>query len=470
MLLQLGFDLLELADVGADRDVFFRCAVGPEEGHDGGVQPVILTRLVAVFDFVSPGLAAEQRLVHRAPVAVGAVAGADDAMVVADQFLAPVSADLHKGVVDVVDRALGVGDRNDGVLVERRFLLHQLALRGLDVGQVVQDAGKALRPVDLGVRERDADADLVAVFVQHGEFAGVHHGAGLAGAQVTGEIAVVMRGVGFGHQHADVLADRFAGAVAQQLARCRVEAADGAPDIDRDDGVEGGVEHAVVDALEILQARFFKTKLAPDHQDAGGGKYDHPGDQQVEIFAVFFQLALLGLQGVGGGGAEAFVQFVKRADDGVLAGEDIGHQRGGGFVVAVFDQHLDNTLLQHGDARDQVHHAGEVLRFLGRQANLFNDHTRVDEPRGLGRHALRQLIAGKGVGFVGHAQNRQRAFTRGRHHLLQCGAALFTCREGFFDLRIELVLGFVDLLQQQDGSQAEQEKKAKKQAVAGHRL
>ena len=46
-------------------------------------------------------------------------------MVLAQQFFPRIATDLTEAVVGVDDRALGVGDADDGVLVEGEFLIGQ---------------------------------------------------------------------------------------------------------------------------------------------------------------------------------------------------------------------------------------------------------------------------------------------------------------------------------------------------------
>ena len=66
----------------------------------------------------------------------GMKAGIDDAMILAEQFLARVFRDRAELVVHVGDLSLRVGDGDDGVLVERRLHVVQFAQtpRGLFIG------------------------------------------------------------------------------------------------------------------------------------------------------------------------------------------------------------------------------------------------------------------------------------------------------------------------------------------------
>ncbi len=58
-----------------------------------------------------------------------------------------------------------------------------------------------------------------------------------SGGEIAGEIGVVLRPIGLGHQHADIAADHLLGAVAEHPLGGGAEAADPAAGVDRDDGV-----------------------------------------------------------------------------------------------------------------------------------------------------------------------------------------------------------------------------------------
>ena len=121
------FQQLRFGDVGADGDVLLRLAVVTEERHDGRVDPVDLAALLAVAQFAVPHAAARDGPPHVAEHLRRMHAGVDDAVVLPEQFLALVTAQFAEAVVGVVDGAGGVGDADDGVLVERELLVVQFA-------------------------------------------------------------------------------------------------------------------------------------------------------------------------------------------------------------------------------------------------------------------------------------------------------------------------------------------------------
>ena len=63
----------------------------------------------------------------------GMQAGVDDVVASTKKFLTPVTADFAEPVVGVSDDATGVGDADDGVLIQRELLVFQVALRCLDL-------------------------------------------------------------------------------------------------------------------------------------------------------------------------------------------------------------------------------------------------------------------------------------------------------------------------------------------------
>ena len=140
LLLELGLDRLAFRDVGADGDVLLGQAVASLQGDDGGVHPVFAALLVAVADFAMPYLALCQALPHGFEHGSGVPSRTDDAVVGAQQFFAAVAADLAKAVVRVADDTRQVGDADDGVLVEREFLVVQIAPPALALGHEFDQA------------------------------------------------------------------------------------------------------------------------------------------------------------------------------------------------------------------------------------------------------------------------------------------------------------------------------------------
>ncbi len=63
------------------------------------------------------------------------VAGVEDAVVLADQFILRILTDGAKLIVHISDRALNVSDRHDGVLIESEFLVGQFFESSLAGGE-----------------------------------------------------------------------------------------------------------------------------------------------------------------------------------------------------------------------------------------------------------------------------------------------------------------------------------------------
>ena len=122
---QRFFRQFPFGDVGADRDELGRLAATPTKWDDRGVHPVGAAVLRAVFHFALPDLAIHDRLPEFLEIGRRVVAGIDDAVVLADQLLHLVFGNRAEFVVGVGDYALGVGDGDEGVFIER----------GLEVGK-----------------------------------------------------------------------------------------------------------------------------------------------------------------------------------------------------------------------------------------------------------------------------------------------------------------------------------------------
>ncbi len=114
---------LALGDIRADRHVLPGFAVGVEKRDDRGIHPVNRTIFGAVADFVPPYLAVGDGVVHLAEELGGMVAGVEDAVVLAQEFLARIFADGAELVVHVGDGSLHVSGGDDGVLVEGELLI-----------------------------------------------------------------------------------------------------------------------------------------------------------------------------------------------------------------------------------------------------------------------------------------------------------------------------------------------------------
>jgi hypothetical protein len=105
-------------DFGADGDVLLGLAALIQERGDGGVHPVEAARLVAIADVAVPGTAVGDGAPHVLIDLRRVLAGFEDAVVLAQQFLARIPADPAEAVVGEGDAAGDVGHADDGVLIE----------------------------------------------------------------------------------------------------------------------------------------------------------------------------------------------------------------------------------------------------------------------------------------------------------------------------------------------------------------
>lgn len=101
-------------DVKADGDIADRASGVVELRDNGGVDPVEASGLGAIADGPRPGAALRDRAIHLREEGAVVNAGVEDAMIGADQVLAPVAADLAEKVVAVNDVAGDVGAGDDG--------------------------------------------------------------------------------------------------------------------------------------------------------------------------------------------------------------------------------------------------------------------------------------------------------------------------------------------------------------------
>ena len=117
-----------LGDIAADGDERDDLAVAVADRHDGGVQPVAGAILRAVLKLPLPRLAAAYRRPQSADEGFRMLAGADNPVIVANQFFARVLRDVAELVVDVGDAADRIRGRHDGVRIQPRQHLLQHAL------------------------------------------------------------------------------------------------------------------------------------------------------------------------------------------------------------------------------------------------------------------------------------------------------------------------------------------------------
>ena len=112
---------LALRDVGADGDVLPRFSGVVEKRTDGRFDPVKRPVFRPVPNLAPPHLAATDRRPKVAEKFLGVGARVDDAVVLAEEFLAGKLGDGAELVVDVGDAAGGVGDGDDRMFVEGGF-------------------------------------------------------------------------------------------------------------------------------------------------------------------------------------------------------------------------------------------------------------------------------------------------------------------------------------------------------------
>ena len=117
----LFFGRLSFGDVGANRDVLDGFPSSPEIRNDGRIHPVKGAVLGLVFDFALPDPPDADRLPDAADKLLGMKSGIDDAVVLADQFLARIFRNRAELIVHVSDFPLRIRDRHDRVLIDRRL-------------------------------------------------------------------------------------------------------------------------------------------------------------------------------------------------------------------------------------------------------------------------------------------------------------------------------------------------------------
>ncbi len=124
--------VLDVGDVGADRDVLVGSAGGIQERYDRALYPVEFPVLAAVADLTLPDFAVRDSAPETAVELVGMQARLDDAMVLAEQFGPGIAAHLAELVVDVDDVTSAVGDADDCVAIQRQVLAPALIQRAIE--------------------------------------------------------------------------------------------------------------------------------------------------------------------------------------------------------------------------------------------------------------------------------------------------------------------------------------------------
>ena len=160
-----------------------------------------------------------------------------------EQHLAPAEGQATKG--DAGD----VGDQRAVLaLAVEQGLLHRLAL-----ADIADEADKQRLAVDVHLADGQPHGKLLAVAPQPGDLPAAADDAGLAGAQIVGQIVVVAGVEGLGHQHVDVAPQHLSGRPAEDTFSRRGEQLHPALAVDGDDAVDGGLEDAAQAAFVVPQ-------------------------------------------------------------------------------------------------------------------------------------------------------------------------------------------------------------------------
>ncbi len=126
-------------DIRADGEVGERAARQAEQGEDSGLHPIERAVFRAIADRAAPDLALHDGLPKLAVVAVRMLAGFQDAVRLPQQLRLGVAGNVAKPLVHVADHTLGVGQRDDVVLV------HTLAQPGEQHGFIGIERGMERR-------------------------------------------------------------------------------------------------------------------------------------------------------------------------------------------------------------------------------------------------------------------------------------------------------------------------------------
>jgi hypothetical protein len=129
------FGSLALGDVRTDRNILAWFSIHREKWNYSRIHPVDRAVLGAIFDLLVPHFAVSNGVVHLLEKFFGMVAGVENAVIPTDEFFFGVFADRAKLVVHVSNRALDVGDGNDGMLIQSKLLVSQFPKRSLTCGK-----------------------------------------------------------------------------------------------------------------------------------------------------------------------------------------------------------------------------------------------------------------------------------------------------------------------------------------------
>ena len=131
-----------------------------------------------------------------------------------------------------------------GELADRLHLLRlpELLLHLLPAREVADEAGENSFAVRARFADRQLHRELRAVLGEALDQPAVADDARFAGPEIIGNVAVVLRAVGLGHQHLDVVADHFLGSISEQVRGRGAKRSYEAVLVDDDHRLRHGVE------------------------------------------------------------------------------------------------------------------------------------------------------------------------------------------------------------------------------------
>src|SRR6266478_4355760 len=142
------FGSLALCDVRTDGNVLPRFAIAAQRRDDGRIHPIDRPIFGPVLNLAVPNLPIRDGVIHLLEKFFRVVAGVEDAVILADQLVLGILTDGTELIVDISNRALDVGDRYDGVLIESKLLIGQLLERSLACSQILFESFFGLLPLN----------------------------------------------------------------------------------------------------------------------------------------------------------------------------------------------------------------------------------------------------------------------------------------------------------------------------------